>query len=272
MTAYAADSADQVCMFSWRAGQSYSQYPDLNNAPTDNQAAANQAVDILRRRGGRLDIGPFFAWIPHISYSNLVLADYLGSGVPLQIAICPEDKIRLQAAIDPIGFEHCIPPSPGCGSGSRSAYGSTYEIQPSFFSADSGNTVHQATYTNLYYVAGILGRRRTSEVHYPSQKAMLYEQHGRHREPRLAFFAYDEAKIPMLAADGSAAVRATADTGLGWDPSRPTDPNPTVMAYLPSPPWETPTLSGQPSDQVVGHYRWTRRGLGGRDFGGPEVP
>src|SRR5690349_12826625 len=50
---YAADHADKFWTFSWRKGDSLSQYPELNNASSDLQAAANQAVDILRRRAGR---------------------------------------------------------------------------------------------------------------------------------------------------------------------------------------------------------------------------
>jgi hypothetical protein len=40
-----------------------------------------------------------------------------------------------------------------------------------------------------------------------------------------------------------------------------------VYYYYPSHS-EPATLSGQPSDQVFGYYRWTRNGLHGVDFGG----
>ena len=74
---YGNDHTDQVWGFSWKKNQALSQYPPLNNASTDVQAAANQAVDILRRVAGREDIQPIAGWIPYPYYSHLALADYI---------------------------------------------------------------------------------------------------------------------------------------------------------------------------------------------------
>jgi hypothetical protein len=274
---YGGDCTDLVWTFSWRAGQMNSQYPDLNHAATDLEAAANQAVDILRRRGGRVDITPITSWIPHLLYGHLVLEDYLGLDVPGRAFICPEDKTRVQWAADPRGYDACqYNPNPDCASntGKRWPYSSTYELQPSFYSPDGGPTaVYQGPTHFMYFLpaGAVFGGRILSEVAFPSQKAMVYEQHGRHDRPRTPFFASEEARASMLAVDGSVGVRVTSETNVGWQPNLPTNHSPTIITYQPAA-WEPPTLTGAPSQLVTGHFRWTRRGLAGRDFGGPQTP
>jgi hypothetical protein len=238
-------------------------------------------VDILRRRAGREDIARVSGWIPHVYYSQLALQDYLACALPDTTAICPEDKNRLRWAADPFGFDACLyPPQPACGDNTarRWPYSSTYQMQPSFYSPDSGVTISQSAAGHRFYniPGGVaLGRRTMSEVAYPSQKVMFFEQHSRHFGPRIPFYAYEEARCSMLFADGAAAVRVTADANRGWNPVAPNNPSPSVFPYTPAPApnnWEPATLSGQASDTVFGYYQWTRRGLGGRDFGGPEIP
>ncbi len=81
--------------------------------------------------------------------------------------------------------------------------------------------------------------------------------------------AYKEARLPILFADGSVRVKATGDSNEGWDPREPGSPLPTTYRYRGD--WEALPLSGNEEDIVIGHYRWTRAGLAGRDFGGPEI-
>ena len=108
-----------------------------------------------------------------------------------------------------------------------------------------------------------------SRVKYPSQKAMMWESTARHFGPLDIWHAYDEARTPILFADGSVSVRATIDANEGWNPSAQGSWTSMLYRYRPDD-WEAPTLSGESWDLVVGHYRWTRNGLAGRDFGGPE--
>ena len=118
----------------------------------------------------------------------------------------------------------------------------------------------------------VLRERDASLVAYPSEKVMLFEQWQFYFGPRVTYWAMGESRIPMLLADGTAAVRATADSNPGWRPSRPTIHTPTRFLYNPNTAWELPVVPpGTTSNLVVGHYRWTRAGIFGRDFG-PEVP
>lgn len=270
---YAQDNADRIWGFSWRKGDMLSQYPDLNNNFSDLQAGANQAVDILRRRGGRTDIAPISGWIPQILYSHLVLSDYLDSELPQRYGACPEDTNRLCWQEDPLTYcQRCSPAPLDCGSNNskRWPYSSSYYLTAAFFAPDSGMTITQGQSHNQYVVPGnvVLGGRLLSEVAHPSQKVMMFETHARHFRPRIAYYAYEEARAAMLLVDGSVSTRVTADSNDGWRPDQPGSPFPTIFSYTPSN-WEPPALSGA---QVIGHSMWTRRGLGGRDYGGPEVP
>lgn len=290
---FAADSSDAIFSFSWHAGETH-QCGDLTFPvpTTDNQAAADQAVCIMRERGNRPDIVQISAWLPYVMYNTLPLLDYLNEDLPSRIAVSPGDRNRLlwQQAVTTVPgnpneafFGTSSRPSPPStdNASKRWPYSSSYEMQPSFYSPDAMvdgvPTISQAgapTHRNFYSgdARTPLGRRTFSEVRFPSQKAMMYETEDRFFGPRRAFLMYDEARVPVLLADGSAGVRSINQTNGGFDPANPLGSSPTRVAYIPELSWESPTLSGAVVEYVNGHIRWTRSGLLGRDFGGPEVP
>src|ERR1051326_4036170 len=102
---FAADNADRFWTFSWRHGETHqTQYPDLNNAADDLQAAANQAVYIMRTKGGLPNMPVINSWIPHIGYSNLVLADYANAGLPSLNMVSSGDTYRRRWEQDRTGF------------------------------------------------------------------------------------------------------------------------------------------------------------------------
>ena len=88
---YATDFTDKCASFTWKKGIDYGFGGAAGNA---TQAAANQAIDILRRRADRTDIQQITGWIPHVLYSHLVLNDYLQQRLPEPTMACPEDRIR----------------------------------------------------------------------------------------------------------------------------------------------------------------------------------
>src|SRR6185295_177431 len=93
----AADNEDRVFSFSWRQGERHVD-PDgyvYPAASSDLQAAADQAVSIIRRRAGRPDMTAVFNWIPHIFYNYLALVDYLGRPLPAEFAVSPSDHTVL---------------------------------------------------------------------------------------------------------------------------------------------------------------------------------
>src|SRR5262245_20449559 len=60
---YAIDASDRIASFTWRAGIDYG-FGGIAGGP--NEAAAHQAVDIIRTLAERDDIQVINNWIPHI--------------------------------------------------------------------------------------------------------------------------------------------------------------------------------------------------------------
>ena len=65
-------------------------------------------------------------------------------------------------------------------------------------------------------------------------------------------------------------MRSTRSANPGWHPFRPASAISTLFFYAPDT-WEPPTTDGSFSETVTGYYRWTRGGIMGRDFDGPEI-
>ncbi len=76
---FANDNAGKIAALNWSCGQiTPSGYADLRRfVPNSNtgeyEAPALQAIDILRRRGGRTDILSITGWIASVAYNHLVI-------------------------------------------------------------------------------------------------------------------------------------------------------------------------------------------------------
>ncbi len=284
--AYGADSADLFWSFSWKKGGVYSaQYPDLNNAPSDMQAGANQAVEILRRRAGRTDIQQITSWFANLTYSHLVLEDYSPMEMPNRLFISSGDRHRLLWASNPKGFDAGLyqpaPPSPAPGSnaGKRWPYSASFQLKTVFYDRSPVNSrVQQAFASHSQYFLGnstVLEGTRLPACVFPSEQVHLHDSHARHFGARMPYAAHDQARLPLLFVDGAVSVRGASESNAGWRPLLPASPDPTTFNYAPAA-WEPPTMSGGTTDTVIGRFRWTRgtlteSGIVGRDFGAPEV-
>ena len=286
---YATDFQDKNASFTWKKGVAYTDW--IGGAPDATAAAANQAIDILRRRADRTDIQAIPNWIPHVLYSHLVLNDYLQQRLPEVSMACPEDRIRRawQAATrrDPAEFFQLSERPPGNSNNEkRWPYSSTYSFVPSFWSPDQSvsvngvvvPTVSQAGFHYLWNVPGgqattLLGNRRLSDVTFPSQKVMIYEMNDFHTiKNRALYHAYTNAKAELGFFDGSVRIIETKGGNRGFNPATPNSPNPTTYFYAPELAWEPQCRNrALTQESVQGYYRWTRGGLKGVDFGGGEV-
>ncbi len=315
-SSYASEVRDGMNAFTVQAGRDAAYYnqvmPDdpsvgLNAADlraqaaggTDLAAASAQAVYILRKRGDRTDIQAIDSWIPHVLYTHLVLQDYLASRLPERLVVSPQDKVRLAWQADPKAFDRgeILPaPSgaPGTNEGKRWPYSSSYEYVPASYSPDRGDapnfsTVTQAGQHRMYQItnaarsAGIMGRRRLSDVAFPSQKVMLYDSSDRYSGKLPIWYAFPTAAPIMTMFDMSVGSRRTGapqalanpavlpeDANEGVDPALPTRAFALQYTYTPEL-WESPIPGGATTANCVGFYRWTRGGLKGIDFGGREV-
>jgi prepilin-type N-terminal cleavage/methylation domain-containing protein len=274
---YAADFLDRLASYSWEPGKVYSQWPDLNNAGTYSTAQMRQAVDILRRRAGREDVGPINNRIPHRRYTHLVLNDYMSQRLPEISMACPEDRQLIEWQRSPYDFFPRPRPTNDAQFDKIWPYGSSYQVVPASWAMDQigrTNTVSQYPPDhNLMWMGGLpLGRRRMAEVVFPSQKVAAFDFHDRHSSKVGIYHAYERAVSPQLFFDGSVLARRTVDCNPGFNPDAPFNPQPTLYQYAPAIlNFEPPTLNGQPSELVRGYYRWTRGGLRGADYGSHEI-
>lgn len=274
---YWADFKERVASFTWEPGKSYSRYPDLNNAPTWTTAAANQAVDILRRRADREDLPPIGNRLPHRHYSHLILNDYMSAVLPEKIMACPEDRNLLSWQADPRNLN----PQPNDWAtpfGRLWGYSSTYQIIPAAWSFDTsgpgGATVSQYTEDhNLFWVGSRpWGKRRMSEVQFPANKTLVFEYFDRHNGKQHLYYAYEQAIPTLMFWDGHVRSHRTGDANRGFLPNSPSAAQPTIFKYIPGILGvEPPTLSGAAFDIVTGYHRWTRGGLEGVDYGATEI-
>ncbi len=281
--AYGIDFKDLIYNFSWTAGKTPTQFPDLvvpANNSLPNAAFTSQAVDIIRRRSPR---EPNFAspglWLPPIDYSHLVLLDYLSTPFPAPILACPEDRPLLLwqsdiAAFNRGDFGTQQPEFTGFGGPVFRAkpYSSSYEMPPCTYDRSlPGGRIEQAFNQYAYGIRPPLtkfGQSRFDEVSFPSGKVQLHDTHQRHAKKKL-FFAHPDASQPLLFFDGSVVDRKTRDANLGWIPNSP-NAGPTIITYAPYR-YEPPTSNGAATEAWPGRYRWTRGGLKGVDFGAQEV-
>jgi prepilin-type N-terminal cleavage/methylation domain-containing protein len=287
---YSADFQDKLFAFTWKKMSTNGQDPTdplmsgLTNAGDDMQAAADQAVYILRKRGDRTDINRIATWIPHIQYTHLVLQDYLGARLPEKMVVCPDDRNRLLWQ-DYRGFEaglfEPIQPAHTVAENKRWPYSSSYQPPPAMFdNSRKGVRCSQAglgTQWNRYLNFGAamnLGNRKLGDVTNPSNKVLLMDEFDRHFSgKKTLYFGMENARQPLLFFDGSASVRRTSDANPGADPnSTAQNPPPVTITYLPiaTDIWY-PRPQNPAGDTVKTWYRFTRGGLRGIDYGGTEV-
>lgn len=286
---YSSSASGKMACFSWEPGTSPSEYADLNGATNFVQAHANQGVDIVRRLTGRGSDGYYGAigggrlLDRNFSHLPLVVGGFLGEKIPEPATACPEDRSTLiwQKNLSDYAKGLALTGDPDPSSPVEykklSPFWSTYQFIPNVWSSERQPAVMQAVggagYHQLFVNATSNPRfvqRRLDDVAFPSQKVWMYDTFDRHSFKREIWHAYREASQPLLFFDGSASTRKTADCNPGWNPTLPHVPTPLVYSYWPTN-GEPRTLSGSAADQVNGYFRWTRSGIKGIDFGGPEV-
>jgi prepilin-type N-terminal cleavage/methylation domain-containing protein len=281
---YSADFQDRLWTFSWVSGRANVVDPEfgqgLDQLPANGMVAGNmQMAYILRKRGDLMSpqfmpVGNLF---PHITYSHLVLQDYLALTLPDQVVVSPEDRHRLLWSADPKGyFEGLYTPNLGFDqqANRRHPFGASYRLvaaqwdnsrigRRSFPGTTSG-TVQVYTSETVY------GNKRIGDVMHPSAKVQMYDTFGRHfgRFNAYQWQGHDASRQPLLHYDGSVVVRLTGDSNPGCQPNFPLTNGAPLIEYTPSaiePTGPNPPLLGRP------YYTFTRGGLRGIDYGGNEI-
>ncbi len=285
-SAYAADYDDQMWSFSWKkTGPKNpilpSQWTQFQLAGSDPSAGSKQAADNLARRAGRhpADFFPLasVSWLPHLLYSHLVLLEHMDAKLPGLIFVSTGDRERLKwaqnwEAFDRNSFAPCQPPGTNVIN-RRWPYSASYQLPTAWYDqSEPGSRIYQDGSHSTFFppATAMIAPQRHSAVAFPASKVLLHDSASWHFGRRPSYFLHEDARVPMLMGDGAADVRTTSDSNRGWSPNAPKITSPTYISYFPSC-WEPPAVGQFGSDVLPGHYRWTRSGLLGRDFGGPEV-
>ena len=273
---YSGDFDNFIPGYSWKGGKrTGSRYADLQDPTSDRASVMYQAIDILRTQTGDESIPLQHGWTPMMLYNHLPMIEYLGANIfDEEVTVCPGDDYRESLREEPVGDQF-----------RRSRFQTSFGVVPAAYSADMRrggvDTLEQlptfgtarGAYLNvrlpLPLGSPFLRMRKYTEVSYPSSKVHGYDSHQRHFGRKHIYFAIKEAQIPLLMFDGSVSIRLTSDSNEGFQPNHPDSPDPTRYTYIPvGPEGESIDPDG---DEVIGHYKWTRGGLRGVDFGGTEI-
>ncbi len=271
---YATDFKDALSGFSWTQGKwgpEAGQAGVPTNFADDLAAASAQAVAIMRLRSvPRNTAIPVPAgWVPHIRYSHIPLYNYIAQRLPEPTLVCPDD-FRQRGFID----NPSVTPSLGI----HQLYASSYNFAPAFYTPNketaTGGRFRQATNQRLFtYASGggnyMLGRRKTYEVRFPSQKVWIFDEYDRHENKVDTYFTHFRAKPTVILGDGSSQVVKSHDANLGGYLGSNNLVTAATILYAPN---EFPLVPWPDTSPLLqdGRYRWTLGGLSGRDIGGPR--
>lgn len=269
---YGADHRDRIATYSWKRGETYmvsGGFPVPAQA-TDMDAAKYQVTDMVRRYSLFNNWG-YVAPFPYPTYTSVFLCEYFSQKVPDPVGICPEDRMQLQWSQNPIATEAQFPGD--VGRWLRSSYAMS---MPAYgIDREAGGAVPQAIRLTSggaqLYTSTYMGRRKLTEIRFPSQKVIFYEQYSRHTKYGPMYYTHPFAVIPVALGDGSQRSLTTGDTNQGGY----LQANGTVLrqniVYVPDPTYGDPIWPNSASTSQPPRYAATTFGLQGIDFNGPEV-
>ncbi|MGH7242297.1 MAG: hypothetical protein ACREJD_02630 [Phycisphaerales bacterium] len=285
---YTNDYAGYMWALSWKRGTKDPLTPWPNYFATDLEAQGTQTVSILRRLAHlNQDQAPVpFGWVSPISYSHVVLFDYVNISIPASFLVCPADQIR-QRYVE--GDFSQMPPTGGDNTTANwripftSSYtASTYQWGPSR-QTTAINTNGQPAKTAIWYplstdisswtyggdnsVQNVNGPKQSSAVRFPSNKVFMSDDYARHNgKPR--YYAYQTAGQDLLFHDGSVRYYRTDSTNPGWDPSSSSARGNMKSRFFHTKKadfWGGLDNNATSATFQSGWYRWTRGGLYGWD-------
>ncbi|MBL8990128.1 MAG: type II secretion system protein [Phycisphaerae bacterium] len=254
--------------FSWTSAR-----PNLDAAlsgmpttyATDVEAAAGQAVHIIRRRSAPEQ--PNFpiqaSWIPHVLYTHLVLLDYLAARLPEPMVASPEDRELLSWQANP------LTPPPGVLE--RQPYSSSYQFTSSAFGPDresmTGQSLEQGPTHGTYYLYNNpkLGDKKVADVAFPNQKVLVFDPYQRHFGKNQPYFTHPSCRTVAAFYDASVRVISTSSVNHGgYRAAGPVGNRRAPVTYdngVGPIPWIDNSNLTQP-----GRMRWTLGGFKGVDI------
>ncbi len=300
---YGSDFRDKIASFTWKANKIYHltqgispngtffTTPELET--TDLLATTLQALDIIRRRSQPENpqvTTTVNNWIPHPTYSHLVLIDFLAARLPEPMLLNPNDRFRidlaegLRSAPNPRSFCEALPASNG-GMRSLWPYSSSYQSVPASYIPDrestDGGFLRQAG-DQIYYLYNegtgpiesrkyALGNRYLHEVLAPAQKVLLMEDVARSQGKSDYPFLHPHAVITLACFDGQVRTLKMIDANSGGYTLPNGQLQRAALNYNAETRWGYPFWpDASLTTDLNGGIRWTYRNLRGYDFGTPE--
>jgi hypothetical protein len=294
---YGADHRDALASLQSRVGQTVTYgKPGLDRTVTyrnigteEIRSVADQAVDIIRRRGNRSDIEPIgSSWLAPPTMSHLALSDYEQEPLPSSRWACPEDATLVTWQSDPMNYNNMgvpSPPGPGAltNAEKRWPYISSYQRGTYTWSPDR-RTDRLGTWAfageGVYVRGGAwtpnrgdLGYRSLSDVANPSSKIYLWDRGARHFTPTAVYWNFAGMKQPMMYFDGASRTTLTNAIRPGWDPLNPDRATTIEYSYAifsVNETWRPGFPDGSPfgsAEFPAARQQTTREGLAGRDLG-----
>jgi prepilin-type N-terminal cleavage/methylation domain-containing protein len=276
---YATDYKDRVATFSWQREGIYRRQTDGQpRGPFSNDfdAAREQMNDIVQSRSAVSNFSMNGPFVPHPNLSVCIMADYLTGVIPEPVAACPEDRPLLRAAADPVGFYSGLAASTTVTNFEDPPLfaRSSYQFGYPFWSVDRDEPTGQVrlgpTNEVLTWSGNPrLGRRRLSDLRFPSLKVLYFERFSHHGS-RLAYFTYPDADVLVTLGDGSTRRLKTQETNEGGYLLADGTIQRSTISYSPLPARSEPAWPGGPVAQPP-HYASTVGGMKGCDYGSNEV-
>lgn len=234
---YATDQKDAAASLSWQpdSGPYPTDYADLRDSVrSPDRAVALQAVHLMRKASGVDEIPIIAGWVAPPLYTNLVLIDYLGGPRPNRSIVCPEDRNLILAQrgslLNPLNPRAAEPDIPS-GIPGRRGWGSSYQTVPAAWSNDHAVgqrcvNIDPAEWGSFLPWGStgtfkIIGRRRVTDVMFPSSKVVMFDEAARHVKSAQEFYLYDDLWQPMLFFDGSARIKTIGEATRGANPVSP---------------------------------------------------
>lgn len=274
--AYGADHRDRFATYSWQRGKVYTLYNQ--SAPvgpfaSDVLAAGNQFTDLMRRFGPIPDFS-YTASIAYPNYAAAVVAEYLSQKIPDPVMVCPEDKVQLRYSADPIATSQELAATDPV-RWSRSSY----VVSTPFWGVDRDSVTDRirsyrtgmAAPGYTWTATTATGRRKLSEVAFPSQKVMYFDEYSRHTRLREVHYSHPESLVPCAIADGSVRTLKASETNPGGAITLAGTVERINATYAGGAQFGLPDWPSSASPTQPVRFLQTLSGLKGIDFGGSEI-
>jgi prepilin-type N-terminal cleavage/methylation domain-containing protein len=276
---YAADNRDRFATYSWIRQRTYS-YPEggwTGQQGQDSEAATRQMIGLIRKFSPVTNFDFQLNFVPYTNVSSPIFSEYLTQKLPEQVAACPDDTKIQTAQDDARRLGNAMLSQPQYAGINRVLFMRTsYQVPYPFWAVDRITTSGSIRYTSngALIINGNpdLGRRRITDITFPSNKVMFYEQVSRHGQfPQ--YHLHPESDNLFTASDGSVRKMRGRDLNRGGYVELNGSINRATINFGEITEQDIPRWRGtyyNSGNQIPLQWMSTLYGLKGVDFGGSE--